>query len=367
MSGASLRLMIDISIASLTDALLRGTVVAITPTSNESQPPVETEISSLPPFALGTATLADGSHAVVLAAGNLLNLDSVADRLDLAAPITTRAVLEEWDRLLPLLRAAAESGDGEWISVADATVSAPVEPRQILQAGANYRTHVIDLAVKHADISNGRTEEQVRADAAEMMDKRAAEGDPYFFVGLPSAVTGPYDTVTLPAGTQKNDWELELVAVVGRRAYQLSPDNALEAIAGYTIANDLTTRELVFRRDMPEIGTDWLRAKNAPGFLPLGPWIVPKDDAGEVSEMRLTLELDGKAMQDESTKDMLFDVASLVSAVSQTVQLLPGDLILTGSPAGNGMHWGRLLRDGDVMTSTITGLGYQQTRVVNAS
>ena len=240
-------------------------------------------------------------------------------------------------------------------------------PRQILQAGANYRTHVIDLAVKHADISNGRTEAQVRADAADMMDKRAAEGDPYFFVGLPSAVTGPYDTVTLPAGTHNNDWELELVAVVGRRAYQLSEDEALDAIAGYTIANDLTTRELVFRRDMPEIGTDWLRAKNAPGFLPLGPWIVPKEDAGEVSEMRVTLELDGKAMQDESTKDMLFGVAALVAAVSQTVQLLPGDLILTGSPAGNGMHWGRLLRDGDVMTSTITGLGYQQTPVVDAS
>ena len=94
---------------------------------------------------------------------------------------------------------------------------------------------------------------------------------------------------------------------------------------------------------------------------------MPKEDAGELSEMRLTLELDGKAMQDESTKDMLFGVAALVAAVSQTVQLLPGDLILTGSPAGNGMHWGRLLRGGDVMTSTITGLGYQQTPVVDAS
>lgn len=321
----------------------------------------------LPSFALGTATLADGPHAVVLSAGTLLNLDSVADQLGLPAPISTLAILEDWDRLLPVLRALADAGDGEWTAVAEASVAAPIEPRQILQAGANYRTHVIDLAVKHADISNGRTEEQVRADAAEMMDKRAAEGDPYFFVGLPSAVTGPYDTVTLPAGTHKNDWELELAAVVGRRAYRLSPQEALDAIAGYTIANDLTSRELVFRRDMPEIGTDWLRAKNAPGFLPIGPWIVPKDDAGDVSEMRLTLELDGKAMQDESTKDMLFDVAALVSAVSQTVQLLPGDVILTGSPAGNGMHWGRLLRDGDVMTSTITGLGYQQTKVVDAS
>ena len=321
----------------------------------------------LPSFALGVANLADGPHAVVLSAGKLLDLDSVADSLKLTTPISTRAVLDDWDRVLPVLRAVAESGEGEWTALSDATMAAPIEPRQILQAGANYRKHVIDLAVKHADIANGRTEDQVRAETAELMDKRAAQGDPYFFIGLPSAVTGPYDTVTLPAGTHKNDWELELAAVVGRRAYQLSPEEALDAIAGYTIANDLTTRELVFRRDMPEIGTDWLRAKNAPGFLPIGPWIVPKEDAGEVSAMRLTLELEGTAMQDESTEDMLFGVAELVSAVSQTVQLLPGDLILTGSPAGNGMHWGRLLRDGDVMTSTITGLGYQQTAVVNAS
>ena len=328
---------------------------------------MDTASLPLPSFALGTALLADGPHAVALSSGKLLDLDSVAERLGLDAPVHTRLVLEEWDRVLPLLREAVRSSSGAWTDLNDATVLAPIEPRQILQAGANYRTHVIDLAVKHADIANGRTEEQVRAETAAMMDKRKAEGEPYFFVGLPSAVTGPYDAVTLPPGTEKNDWELELAAVIGRSSYQLSPDEALEAVAGFTIANDLTTRELVFRRDMPEIGTDWLRAKNAPGFLPLGPWIVPRSDAGEVSAMRLTLEVGGQVMQDESTNDMLFDVAALVSAVSRTVRLLPGDLVLTGSPAGNGMHWGRLLQDGDVMTSTITGLGFQQTPVVDAS
>ncbi|WP_218019829.1 fumarylacetoacetate hydrolase family protein [Rhodococcoides yunnanense] len=321
----------------------------------------------VPAFALGTVAVHGVNRAVVLAGDHVLQIDSIADGLGLSAPVTVRDILDEWERLLPALRDAARSEDGEWVALAEVTVTAPVEPRQILQAGANYRTHVIDLAVKHTDIAKGRSEQQIRDETAAMMDKRAAEGDPYFFIGLPSAVTGPYDVVTLPAGTRKNDWELELVAVVGARAFQLTREEALGAIAGYTIANDLTTRELVFRADMPEIGTDWLRAKNAPGFLPLGPWIVPKEDAGEVAEMRLTLELDDKAMQDESTKDMLFDVAALVSAVSQTVQLLPGDLILTGSPAGNGMHWGRLLRDGDVMTSTITGLGYQQTPVVASS
>lgn len=341
-------------------------MVVVTYTPQRKSAFVDISTISLPIFAVGTAATGGKPHAVLLKSGRLLDLDSVADRLGLSAPITTRDLLDVWDRVLPVLR-SFDDADGQWTDASDATVHAPVEPRQILQAGANYRTHVIDLAVKHADTDDRRTEDEVRAETAAMMDKRAAEGEPYFFVGLPSAITGPYDEVVLPPGTSKNDWELELVAVVGRSGYRLHPSEALDVVAGYTIGNDLTTRELVFRRDMPEIGTDWLRAKNAPGFLPLGPWIVPKDDAGDVAQMRLTLELDGTTMQDESTADMLFDVAALVSAVSQTVRLLPGDLVLTGSPAGNGMHWGRLLRDGDVMTSTITGLGYQQTPVVGSA
>lgn len=319
-----------------------------------------------PHFGLGTVRRSGHSFAGLLLDGKVLELDSVAAELELQAPVTVRDVLDEWDRTAPRLRSLTHS-TGAWHDLSSLDVLAPIEPRQILQAGANYRTHVIDLAVKHAELADGRTEEQVRADAAVMMDKRAAEGTAYFFIGLPSAVTGPYDTVALPPNTTKNDWELELAAVIGRRTHRVGVDEALDAVAGYTIVNDLTTREFVFRRDMPEIGTDWLRSKNAPGFLPLGPWIVPTEDAGEVSDMRLTLELNGERMQDESTKDMLFGVAQLISTVSQTVTLLPGDLVLTGSPAGNGMHWGRLLRDGDVMESTITGLGYQRTPVVGAS
>ena len=133
-------------------------------------------------------------------------------------------------------------------------------------------------------------------------------------------------------------------------------------MAGYTIVNDVTTRDLVFRRDMPEIGTDWFRAKNAPGFLPAGPWLVPAEFVPE--HPTITLRLNGEVMQDESTKDMIFDVATLVAAASRTVPLLPGDLVLTGSPAGNGLHHGRLLRAGDVMEGTITALGTQRIRCV---
>jgi 2-keto-4-pentenoate hydratase/2-oxohepta-3-ene-1,7-dioic acid hydratase in catechol pathway len=320
---------------------------------------------SLPELALGTVRIDPGGHpapvaggtAVLLRGGRLLVLDSAASALGLATPVTVRDVLADWARLRPLL----DSADGTWVELDDVLVLPPVAPRQVIQAGANYRTHVMDLAVKGR---SGEDPDTVRAETGAMMDRRAAEGEPYFFLGLPTVISGPYDDVVLPAYSQKHDWELELAAVIGATAFQVTPQTALEHVAGYTIVNDLTTRDLVYRQDMPRIGTDWFRGKNAPGFLPTGPWVVPADLVGDPQDLRITLTLNGDVMQDESTKDMLFGVARLVAAASQTVPLLPGDLLLTGSPAGNGIHHGRLLRAGDVMVSTITGLGVQRTTCV---
>ena len=109
-------------------------------------------------------------------------------------------------------------------------------------------------------------------------------------------------------------------------------------MAGYTIANDLTTRDLVYRPDLEVIGTDWLRAKNAPTFLPLGPWIVPAPLRRRSAGPHHHAVGGRDVMQDESTSDMIFDVATLVSYASSLVTLQPGDVVLTGSPAGNGMH-----------------------------
>ncbi|WP_435971694.1 fumarylacetoacetate hydrolase family protein [Streptomyces sp. Qhu_M48] len=312
------------------------------------------------PFALGTLSTVDGPAfpALVDPEGRALDL-----RAALADPsLTMRGLLEQWPGVLPRLHALAGDAALAWRPLSDFRVLAPVEPRQIFQSGANYRQHVIDLHVAHRDPADGRSEEEARAEAAEIMDRRAAEDLPYVFIGLPSAVTGPYDDVTLPTWAAKPDWELELAVVIGRPAFRVSSAEALDHVAGYTIANDLTDRATVFRRDMPQIGTDWLRSKNAPGFTPLGPWIVPAESVGDTCDLRLTLKLNGEVMQDESTKDMIFDVARMVSYASQSARLLPGDLVLTGSPAGNGMHWGRLLQDGDVMDSSITGLGAQRTR-----
>ncbi|PKT72280.1 hydrolase [Streptomyces populi] len=314
------------------------------------------------PFALATLSAPDGPRfpALITPDGNALDLRTALGDDQL----TVLSLLDRWDTSLPHLRALAADTGVSRTPIADLQVHAPVEPRQIFQSGANYRQHVIDLHVAHRAPGDDRPEAERRAEAAEIMDRRAAEDLPYVFIGLPSAITGPYDDVVLPAWAEKPDWELELAVVIGRPAYRVSVDEAAAHIAGYTIANDLTDRSTVFRRDMPQIGTDWLRSKNAPGFTPLGPWIVPAQSIANPDDLRVVLKLNGETMQDESTKDMIFKVARMVSYASQTAHLLPGDLVLTGSPAGNGMHWGRLLRDGDVMEGSVTGLGVQRTRCV---
>lgn len=337
-------------------------VSGITPEGNT----VATDPSAVRPFSLGTFSLAGGVPFPGLITGEeVLDLRTVPVlRGAPGANPGTRDLLERWSEVLPVLRDLSSSTGGSGRHrLADLRVHAPVRPRQILQSGANYRTHVIDLAVAH-EPEGGRPAEQVRAEAAAMMDRRAAEDQPYVFVGLPSSVTGPYDDVVVPSWCTRPDWELELAAVIGEPAFRVSPERAPQHVAAYTIANDITARELVFRRDMPEIGADWLRAKNAPSFTPLGPYLVPAEFVADPGDLRVTLKLNGRTMQDESTKDMIFDVARLVSYISRTVELLPGDVVLTGSPAGNGMHWGRFLRAGDVMEGSITGLGAQRNTCV---
>lgn len=268
-----------------------------------------------------------------------------------------------WDRLEALSR----SEDDAWIALADVTLTAPVEPRQVLQAGANYRTHVIQLIM--AGLSKGdpsRPPEEVRAHAEKVMDMRAASGRPFFFIGLPQCVVGDDVALELPAYSETHDWELELAVVIGRRALDVEPENAMEHVAGYTIVNDITTRDLVFPTDLGDIGADWYRSKNAPGFLPTGPFLVPAQFI-DPSSLRVVLELNGDVMQDATTDELVFDVPTLISEASKTAPLNPGDLLLTGSPAGNGQHWKRFLRDGDVMTGSIQGLGTQVVRCVAGS
>ncbi len=316
-----------------------------------------------PEFAIGTfAGAAPLPFAALVVGENAIDLTGIGGLetiIGSSAP-TVADLLRSWEAVLPLLAEAAGS-DLPKLALSDLHTLPPLVPHRIFQAGMNYRKHVVDLAVAHRRSDDSRSDDEIRAEARSLMDSRAA-GEPFLFNGLLSAVAGPYDDLVLPATSNWHDWEAELGVVIGRPAFRVGVADALDHVAGYTIVNDITTRDRVFRGD--GAGLDWFASKNSPGFLPLGPWIVPSQFVGDPGDLRVTLRLNGQVMQDESTSDMVFGVASIISAAAATTPLLPGDLICTGSPAGNGMAHGRLLRPGDVMEVEITGLGQQRVRSV---
>jgi 2-keto-4-pentenoate hydratase/2-oxohepta-3-ene-1,7-dioic acid hydratase in catechol pathway len=318
-------------------------------------------------FGLGQLREGDGAPFAALVVGDLfVPLADVRPAPPIGGADHVTALLADWDAAVDALRpAAAAVRDGSdrtarpWSGL---RVLPPVDPRQVFQSGANYRSHVIDLSVARArDLDAHADLLAVREETAAMMDARAANDQPYVFIGLPGAICGAFDDVVLPDTGTQHDWELELAAVIGRRTYRADRATALAAVAGYTVVNDITTRDRVFRPDIPGIGTDWLAGKNAPTFLPTGPWLTPAVFVDDPADLRVTLSVNGRVMQDESTADMIFDVARIVEHISSLAPLLAGDLVLTGSPAGNGAHHGRFLRPGDVMDGSITGLGAQRT------
>lgn len=289
---------------------------------------------------------------------------------------STLGLLEHWDENLPALQMIADALTAATLPATRNVLDrgtrlehlqthAPIQPRQIFQAGANYHKHVVDLILDGALARDPSSDiEQVRANATQMMRKRADSGKPFVFNGLCSSIIGPYDPIVVPYDVRQPDWELELAAVIGKPTRRVSQSIALDCVAGYTVANDITSRDLVSRPDAPQMGMDWMASKGTPTFLPIGPFITPARFAGDPQSLRITLKLNGQTMQDESTADMIFSVARIIEFISAHVQLLPGDLVLTGSPAGNGTHYNRFIRAGDVLEGEISGLGIQRNPCV---
>ena len=309
-----------------------------------------------PPFALGTF-VADGEEFPgMVVDGHVIDIRSIL-------PVVGRTgdLFAEWDANLDALQ--TETGR-VGIPLESLQVVPPVQPvGPILAAGVNYREHIIEMSVAHKLGEAGASDEQLRADAAAELDQRVRAGDPYIWTGIPSAVSGAYDDVRLPDFGEHVDWEAELGVVIGRPAWRVSAEDALDHVAGYVIVNDITARSLVPRDDIAKIGTDWFRAKNQPTFFPVGPVLVPARFVPDPSALRIELRLNGTLMQDSSTRDMAFDVRALIAYASSVAELRPGDLLITGSPAGNGSHWKRFLEAGDVMEVSITALGTQRTGV----
>lgn len=315
------------------------------------------------PFHIGFFESAEQRFVGTIREDKVWRIDSL---LPGSRGLTPLALFESWTNLEPVLAVAMEEvGDETALDLAELRVKAPVIPRQIFCSGANYRKHVIELTLKQSDPTHAHLTPDQRADhVAKMMDERAARGTPFAFVKLPSAVTGPYDQIILPGGAKEVDWELELAVVIGKGGRHIAATNALNHVAGYTVANDITARDRVYRPDLKAIGTDWLASKCAETFLPLGPWITPSRFVQKPDDLQLTLRLNGQVMQNDNTGDMIFSIARQIEYVSSYVTLLPGDVICTGSPAGNGTHYQRFLQPGDIVEGEISGLGLQRLTCV---
>jgi 2-keto-4-pentenoate hydratase/2-oxohepta-3-ene-1,7-dioic acid hydratase in catechol pathway len=221
-------------------------------------------------------------------------------------------------------------------AIAGATLLAPVEPSKIVCIGLNYMDHIRESGLEVPRV-------------------------PLVFAKFPSSLAGPADPIRIPPElTERVDWEVELAVVIGRRARDVRPEEALDHVFGYTVANDVSARDLQFSDGQ------WVRAKSLDTFCPVGPVVVTADEVDDPQALRLTTRVNGELVQDATTDLMVFDVATLISFCSRSFTLEPGDLLLTGTPWGCGefMEPKRSLAAGDVVECAIEGIGVLRNPVL---
>lgn len=186
--------------------------------------------------------------------------------------------------------------------------------------------------------------------------------EPILFFKSTTALNGPYDEVIIPKNSTKTDWEVELAVVIGKKASYIDAKDAYDYIAGYCLHNDYSEREFQLER-----GGNWSKGKGCDSFAPLGPFLATKDEVQDVHNLNMWLDVNGKRFQTSNTKQLIFDVPTVVAYISQFMTLLPGDVISTGTPHGVGLGFNPpiYLKAGDVVTLGMDGLGEQKQTAVN--
>ncbi|MDP2267879.1 MAG: fumarylacetoacetate hydrolase family protein [Deltaproteobacteria bacterium] len=222
-----------------------------------------------------------------------------------------------------------------------AKVLAPYVPQRIFCAASNYASHASEMGTVLAAKSQSK---------------------PYMFLKLANCVIGTGDVVQMPPETTKLDWEVELAAVIGRRSRRVSVEDALDAVAFYTVVNDVSARDLNVRSDYP-FKHDWFQGKCHDTFAPFGPWLVPASQIPDPQLVQMRLDVNGEAMQEDSTANMIWSVREQIAYLSTIVTLEPGDVVATGTPTGVGMGRGIYLKAGDNMVATVEGIGSLHNKV----
>jgi 2-keto-4-pentenoate hydratase/2-oxohepta-3-ene-1,7-dioic acid hydratase in catechol pathway len=258
------------------------------------------------------------------------------------------AILAQWDRAASVVKdalatAAALAKDGKLAALPkDTRVLAPFRAERIFCAASNYIEHANEMGTVLA---------------------AKAQSKPYMFLKLRNTVIGQGDDILMPPETSQLDWEIELAAVIGKGGRRIPLDKALDHVAGYSIVNDISARDLNMREDYP-FTFDWFQGKCHDTFAPFGPCIVPAWSISDPQGVMMTLTVNKDEMQKDTTKNMIWTLREQISYLSTIVTLEPGDVIATGTPTGVGMGRGVYLKAGDVVTATIDGIGSITNKVV---
>lgn len=255
-------------------------------------------------------------------------------------PTSMRELLQSWGSWPgQLARLRREATPDAWLPVSEVRVLAPLpQPHSLTCIGLNYRDHASETGA-------------------------ATPTEPVVFAKHVSTVIGSGDPIILPKASEEVDYEAELGVVIGAEAFRVPPQEALKVVAGYTIVNDVSARDVQSRT------SQWMVAKSFPSFCPMGPVLVTADEFGNGSGRHVGLSVNGRTLQASSTDEMIFTVAEIVSYLSQVWPLMPGDMIATGTPAGVGFTRTPpvFLCDGDVVEVSISGIGVLTNHVKAAA
>ena len=247
--------------------------------------------------------------------------------------------LQNLEQQLERLRGSTQNLSTLMVRPQDAILKAPVmRPQKLVGIGLNYRDHSEETGI-------------------------AIPRSPLLFGMYANAIIGPDSPIVIPPATQKVDYEGELAVVIGSRARLVTPESALDYVAGYTIGNDVSARDLQFG------DKQWTRGKSIDTFAPIGPCLVTRSELGSGDGLGLELRLNGQTMQKSNTRNLIFNVPALVSHMSQTMTLEPGDVIFTGTPSGVGYTRNPpvFLKDGDTVEIEIEGIGVLRNPVIGSS
>lgn len=256
-------------------------------------------------------------------------------------------ILEDWEQAHATLELASRNPSCPGIPIDTGKFLAPIpKPHVIYCAGANYRDHAEEMS-KQA----GRPPDT---------DLRAGAVQPWFFLKSPHTVVASGAIVYVTQYARAIDWEAELVVIIGRKARKVPVDKALDFVAGYTCGNDLSARDQGFRLRLPEgspFRADWTRHKSFDDACPMGPWMVPAPYVSDPTNLPIRLWVNGDLKQDSNSRQMIFSAAEQISYLSESITLYPGDVIMTGTPAGVGASRGEFLKSGDVVRIEIGEIG----------